>query len=55
MNEISELRKREIADRFARLVAEGMAIFEVAELVGNQYSMSRREVLDVVKEIKGSL
>jgi hypothetical protein len=55
MTDISELRKREIADKFAKLVAEGTAVYEAAELVGIQYNMSRREILDVVKEVKGSL
>ena len=55
MIDISELRRREIADKFAKLVAEGTAVFEAAELVGNQYNMSRREVLDVVKDVKGSI
>lgn len=56
MTDISDLRKREIVDEFRRIMLEKDAtIFEAADAVAQRYGMSRREVLDLVKEIGGQL
>jgi hypothetical protein len=55
MIDVSELRKREIADQFADLVRDSVSVFEAADILATKYGMSRPEILAIVKEIKGSL
>lgn len=48
-------RKVAIAHAFTVLVDNGNSVIKAAEIVSIKYDMSRQQVLEIVREIKGNL